>query len=196
METTNNVELKDLEQKINSQQMTNEKLLRKYVIARTGSFCDSVTPLIFFTILITSLAIWAHFQFDLKWPIIIAVCLVFFFKLLFEIVSTIPLSKGNLIVTKVSELQPKLLKYKKSNLLFYSIFIPVFIGILVWLAFELRDIFANHFLGIEYDKNPGQFAFVITIGAALAGLIGLVSELFSKSKAVDKLVAEIDELKL
>ena len=190
------MEIKELEQKIDSQQMINEKLLRKYVIARTEDFSSSggIVALVLLSVFLVVLGLLGHFKFDLKWPVIIAICSAVIIALLFEIHNRFPLSKGNLAITKISDFQPTLLKYKKSNLLFYSIFTPVFIGLFVWLAFELRTIFTKDLWGLEYDARFANFVFMLVIIFTIMMLIALVVDMFTKSRAVDRLVAEIDEL--
>lgn len=196
MENPTTLQNSELEQQIRRQKEVNEKLLRKYVIAQTRSFFGGQYGIFIFCVVLVALGIFANLQFDLKWTVIVAICSAFFMGGLYNLIITLPLTKGNLTISSIHNLQPTLLRYKKCDLIGTAILLPILTALLIWLAFELYDLFTDHFWVSEIDKRKGIVASVYTILFTLLIVIGGIYDTYSKAKAIDDLVADIEECKL
>ena len=184
----------EAEHQINHLKIVNDKLLHRYVIARTESFPNGISH-IMVSILLMGLGIWCHFEFGLNWSVIVAVCLTVLIVGLFEMLNAYPLSKGRLTITSTPDLQRTLFRYKKWCLIGTAVFLPLIAAVFLWLAFELRYVFTKIFLGFVIDDRLGMGVFVVTILLTLIQIGEIVSNTYSTSKTIDNLVAEIEEFR-
>lgn len=195
MENLTSMQNTGIEQQISYLKEVNDKLLRKYIIAQTKDYFGDQFVLFATGILFVVLGIFANQQFGLKWPVIVAICSTFFLGGLYYLIISLPLSKGNLTITNIQNLQPTLLKYKKCDIIGTAILLPVITGLFIWLAFELYDLFTERIWIFEIDNRPGVYASVITIIFTLLLIFSGIYSTYNSSKHIDSLVVDIEECK-
>lgn len=196
MENSTTLQNYELEQQICHQKEVNEKLLRRYIISQTRSSFGGQFALFALCLLFVTLGVFANLQLGLKWQVIVATCSTILIWGLYNLIITLPLTKGNLTTTSIQNLQPTLLRYKKCDLIGTAILLPILTALLIWLAFELYDLFTDHFWVSETDKRKGIVASSYTIIFTLLIVIGGICSTYSGTKAIDDLVADIEECKL
>ena len=195
MENSTTLQNPGMEQQISLLKEVNDKLLRKYIMAQTRNFFGQQYGLFLICILFVALGIFANLQFGLKWPVIVAICSTFFIWGLYYLVISLPLSKGNLSITNIENLQPILLKYKKCEIIGTTILLPIITTLFIWLAFELYDLFTDRIWIFEIDNRYGIVASVITIIFTLILILSAIYTTYNSSQYIDSLVAEIEECK-
>ena len=195
MENSATLQNGEMELIISRQKVVNDKLLRKYVIARTSNY-GGLSAFFLLCFPLVLIGIMAHQLFGLEWPVIIAICSLFFVIGIYSLIISIPLNEGNLITTSIPNLQPTLLKYKTRGVIGGTILLSILTFLFLWLAFEVYYLFSDHFLGIEIDNRKGIIASgVVIIFMALIVILGFYT-IYKTSKDIDNLVADIEECKL
>ena len=193
LETTKN---KEMEQHLNHQKEINDKLLHKYVIARTKNIPYEYIPILICAIIALGLGIAANLQFGMRWSVIVTVCSAFLLLALYKLIISLPLSKGNITMMNLQVLQHTLLQFKKRNIIGSICFMFIITASLVWLAFELRYIFTRRFLQFKIDESSGVFAFIVTIAFALIIALTFVYDIYTTSEDIDSIVEDINSLKI
>lgn len=191
----------ELRQSIETQQQVdhlkevNDKLLHKYVAEVTDDQWHQVlcfAPLC--VILIVLLGI-TNLEFGLNWSVIIAFgsCCICIF--LCDIINAYPLSKDRITITPTHALRETLLKFSWRDRVSTAIYLPIIMGVFIWLAFELRHALNHHVLGMEIRDKICDLAFWGTILVGLiCVLVSIIHTYFSTSGLINRLVADIDEL--
>ena len=197
LETTQGVgneqQLHNQEEVILRQRKINDKLLHKYVISQVEDFTSDKIVIIIGSIILIGIGVWACLRFHLQWSVVMAVCSLFTLAGLYDIIISIPLSKGNLTVTSSQSLQHTLLQYKRRDIIGTVIFlIPITVA-LMFLAFELREVFILRFWGIKIADELGNFAFVITVFLTLIIVCVSVANTCATSKKIDDIIEDIHE---
>lgn len=193
LETTNNNEL---EQQFDQQRIINDKLLRKYIIARTKSIPYEFLSLLLAAVLTLGLGIIAHHYLYLEWPVIVAICSALVLTALYKLIISLPLSKGNITMMCPNDLPHKLLQYKKRDIIGSTCAVLIVTATLVWLAFELRDVCTWHFSRFENNDEIGDLFFFLTIVVTIIIALAGIYDIYSTSKNIDSIVEDINELKI
>ena len=196
MDTVETTKHNELEQQFNQQRIINDKLLRKYVIARTKNIPYEYLVILFGAVILMVFGIAAHQHFGLQWPVIVAVCSALVLTALYKLFIALPISKGNITTTQTKDLQHKLLQYKKRDVIGSTCAMLILAATLVWLAFELRYVFTRHYSIFENNDERGAFVFFVTIAAVIIIVLGSICEIYSTSKDIDSIVEDINELKI
>lgn len=190
MQPQETVQTSEMEQQVNHQKEINDKLLHKYVIARTKYISSNSMAKIVLVILIIVLGIIAKVAFNLDWPAIVAVCLSLTAAVIYDLIISLPLSKGNLEVASSQDFQGILLKHKKYDIIGTAVYLPLMTAAVVWFAFELRDSFVLRHEGAE------NFIFWAVIVYSLMVVVAVIVDTSNKSKDIDSIVEDIKELKI
>lgn len=190
MANSETVQSSEMEQQESHQIENNDKLLNKYVIARTNYFPSSSKALIVSACSLTGfilLGLGAIVLLDVQWPVIVALCLVIVASCISELIIAIPLGKGNLTVASSQDLKRILLDYKKHDLISSAIFIPLWIAVSVWLAFALRD--------ISFVKSEGleNYAFWCTLAVFSIPTVGDIISTCYRSKTIDSIIEDVEK---
>ena len=190
MANSETVQSSEMEQQESHQIENNDKLLNKYVIARTNFLPSSSKLLIgsaFVLTVLILLGIVAIVVLDVQWPAIVALCLVAIFSCISDVIIAIPLGKGNLTVASSQDLKRILLDYKKHDLISSAIFIPLWIAVSVWLAFAVRD--------ISFVKSEGleNYALLSTLAVFLIVPVGASISTYFRSKKIDSIIEDVEK---
>lgn len=196
MDTIKTSKNNELEQQFNQQRMINDKLLRKYVIARTKNVPYEYLYILFAAVMAIGFGIAAHQHLSLQWPVIVTTCFALLLTALYKLIISLPLSKGNIIMMDSKDLQHKLLQYKKRNVIGSICAMLIITTMLLWLAFELRYIFIWHFSSFENNDKIGVFVFTITIVITIIIVLTSIYDSYSTSRNIDSIVEDINELKI
>lgn len=189
-------EIHEIRQRNKHLKEINDKLLHKYVAEVTDSIWDNTLwPVPLCVIAFIALGIIANIKIGLGWSVIIAFCAYWICVGVYEIFITYPLNKSSIAITPANALRQTLLHYCWRDRVAIAISLPIFIGLVIWLAFELRHSLYHHFLGFEIKDKIGDFAFWFTLIVAVP-IIGamIFSTFYETPKEINRLVADIDEL--
>lgn len=193
LETTKNNEL---EQQFDQQRVINDKLLRKYIIARTKSIPYDFLSFLLAAVMIIGLGIIAHHYLYLEWPVIVTICSALVLTALYKLIISLPLSKGNITMMCSNDLPHKLLQYKKRDFIGSTCAMIILTATLVWLAFELHDVCTWHFSNFENNDKIGALVFFLTIVVTIIIALAGIYDIYSTSKNIDSIVEDINELKI
>ena len=185
----------ETQQQVNHLKVANDKLLHKYVAEVTDAHWSGILwPAPICIILVIPLGIIANQEFGLNWSVIIAFGACCFCVFLCDIINAYPLSKGNIIITPAYALRETLLKYGWRDRVTTAIYLPIILGVFIWLAFELRHTLNHHVLGLEIRDKISDLVFWATLLAGFISVIGsIIHTYYSTSRLINSLVADIDE---
>ena len=185
----------ETQQQVDNLKEINDKLLHKYVAKVTDAQWNQIlcaAPVC--VILVVFLGILANQEFGLNWPVIIAVWTCCICTFLCDIINAYPLSKGCITITPAHALRETLLKYGWRDRVSTAIFLPIIMGVFIWLAFELRHALNYHFLGLEIRDKIGDLVFWGTLLVGFVSVLGaMINTFHSTSGLINSLVADIDD---
>lgn len=185
----------EAQQQVSHLKVVNDKLLHKYVAEVTDAEWRGalwIAPICI--ILIIPLGIIANLIIGLNWPVIIAFWACCFCTILCDIINAYPLSKGSIIITPAQALRETLLKFGWRDRVSTAIYLPIVLGVFIWLAFELRHTLNYHVLGLEIQDKISDFVFWGTLFGGFISVIGsIIQTYYSTSRLINSLVADIDE---
>jgi hypothetical protein len=183
-------------QQVGHLKVVNDKLLHKYVAEVTDArWRETLWLAPLYVIVFIPLGILANLKIGLNWPVIITFWACCFCTFLCDIINTYPLSKGSIIITPAHALRETLLKYGWRDRVSTAIYLPIVLGIFIWLAFELRHTLNYHVLGLEIQDKISDFVFWVTLFTGFIIVLGsIIQTYYSTSRLINRLVADIDDL--
>ena len=184
----------ELLKQIDNLKKVNDKLLHKYVEEYLKPIRNDIYVIILALTFLVVIGILANQCINLSWPVIVAFWLVFFLAAIFEIIYTYPISSSQLAVTNSAQLQQVINSYRKKDLIFTVIFTPAIIGVLIWLAFEVRSALTKGYFYLNYGNDLGELVFWFIIVIIFLILCGNIVHTYFSLKKTEKLIAEIGEI--
>lgn len=186
----------DDEQQMSCMKTVNDKLLHKYVAEVTDAkwryvVNSSTIPLIFFLLL----GVFAYDKIGLSLPVIAVYCAFWLCSGVCDTIIAYPLSRSRIAKTPTAALRQTLLDFCWRDKVATAIRLPIFMGLSIWLAFELRHAFNYNIIGFEISNHTANVVFWAALIIPIVAIVDAVLNTYVFTpKKIDGLVREIDEL--